>query len=110
MSTADRFMNLCAPEPNSGCWLWLGTTNPLGYGRFRLDGKTLSAHRVAYELFESKIPNNLCVCHKCDVRCCVNPAHLFLGTHKDNEQDKLAKGRHRHRWSARYDLQAKQAA
>jgi len=91
----DRFNDKYIPEPNSGCWIWVGTINRNGYGEMRhlgYPGQTVAAHRLSYELFLGPI-NNLCVCHRCDVRSCVNPDHLFLGTIKDNTLDRDKKGR-----------------
>jgi len=64
------------PEPNSGCLLWLGAMNQFGYGRARLGGKRMVAHRAAYILACGPVPDDLELDHLCRVRCCINPAHL----------------------------------
>lgn len=90
----ERFMKYVMPEPNTGCWFWIGayikTTN---YGTFRFRNKMNRANRVSYTLFNGEITNGLFVLHKCDNRLCVNPDHLFLGTNKDNMIDMVSKGR-----------------
>jgi hypothetical protein len=95
----ERFERHYIPEPNSGCWLWLGSVDRRsGYGFFHWGymaehtGHMVKAHVAAYRLFKGD-PGGLCVCHHCDVRTCVNPDHLFLGTHQANTDDRVYKGR-----------------
>jgi hypothetical protein len=76
-----------------GCWLFTGGKSPDGYGKLKILGKTVRAHRAYYEFYVGKIPDGLLVCHSCDVPICVNPEHLWVGTQLDNERDKTEKGR-----------------
>lgn len=78
----------------SGCWLF--RNNAADYGSMRDDnGKNVTAHRFSYQLHKGEIPRGMYVCHKCDVRGCVNPDHLYAGTHEDNVKDIIDRGRHR---------------
>jgi hypothetical protein len=80
-------------EDDNGCWIWqLGFDNH-GYGMSRVNGKQDKAHRIAYKVFVEDVPAGKSVLHMCDVRACVNPEHLYCGTHADNMRD--AKERNR---------------
>lgn len=93
MSVAEKLDYYMEPEPNSGCWLWIGATNHFGYGLLTIMGESYRAHRLSWEVHNSPIPKGMFVCHKCDTPACINPDHLFLGTSKDNMLDASRKGR-----------------
>lgn len=79
------------------CWIWTAAKNK-GYGIFSIGKKNKFAHRVSYELFYKSSIDGILICHKCDNPSCVNPQHLFLGTHHDNTMDAMAKGRMKLAW------------
>lgn len=87
----DRFNVKYQVTP--GCWPWTAGKDQKNYGMFWMNGKTLHAQRVAYELFIGPIPDGLVILHSCDNPSCVNPSHLSAGTHKENSEDMVSKGR-----------------
>lgn len=88
-----RFEAKFEPCLITGCWVWTAGPHNRAYGIFRFEGSTKAAHRVSYELYVESIPKGLHVLHRCDNTRCVNPEHLFIGTHADNMQDKNRKNR-----------------
>ena len=94
LTVAERFLTKI--KYTDTCWLWTDGKNPQGYGNFSMKHKTIGAHRLIYLLYYGELPPGLCVLHKCDTPACVRPDHLFLGTHADNHNDMVNKGRARH--------------
>lgn len=90
----DRFDEMVQKQ-EGGCWLWGGEKAVKRYGAFSLGQglKTMSSHRYSYLRFKGEIPEGLVVRHTCDVKNCVNPDHLILGTNEDNVRDKVERGR-----------------
>jgi HNH endonuclease len=97
MTLQERFDAKYIPEPNSGCWLWTAGLISNGYGQFCYPGHHRGgyAHRASWEIHHGEIPEGAHVLHRCDNPCCVNPDHLFLGSHDDNMADMKSKGRAR---------------
>lgn len=94
MPMSERFWAHVAKSDS--CWLWTGCTSPNGYGVINESGKKgrrWYAHRYSYTLHKGVIPEGLIICHRCDIRPCVSPEHLFLGDCKDNMQDAASKDR-----------------
>lgn len=92
-SIKDRFLK--STNKTKKCWLWVGGIFKVtGYGVAHAYNKNISAHRLSWTIFKGTIPKGSFVLHKCDVRNCVNPKHLFLGSSRDNINDMLKKKRH----------------
>jgi hypothetical protein len=81
------------PEPNSGCWLWLGTLDKKGYGVLSVGGKKAFAHRISLKVHGVHMKPSEWALHHCDNPCCVNPEHLYPGSNADNVEDRVRRGR-----------------
>lgn len=94
-SLEERLDQYVMPEPNSGCHLWIGALNNMGYAVANFGRKKPLAyvHRLVWEKHHGPIPKKMYVCHKCDTPCCVNLDHFFLGNHAANQADMGRKGR-----------------
>jgi hypothetical protein len=92
--TTEAFWKKAVFNQANNCLEWNESKNRQGYGRIKINGKSLRAHRYSYELTYGDIPDGMDVLHKCDNPACINPKHLFLGNDKDNVSDAIAKGRH----------------
>lgn len=100
----DKIERMSFPDPNSGCWLWTGCVTPKGYGYVgpKVSSGSRFAHRISWEAANGPVPDGMFVLHRCDNPPCVNPAHLFLGTARDNTEDMVRKGRMKAVWKDKY--------
>lgn len=90
----ERFWSYVQTQGDNNCWLWIGSRDtPQGYGRFRLNNRKVRAHRFAYQITIGEIPKGMDVLHRCDIKFCVNPNHLYLGTDNDNARDSAVRNR-----------------
>ena len=94
ISDEERFWSKVTLGAWNDCWPWTASLRTGGYGSFWISQGNVGAHRVAFTLVHGPIPDDLCICHLCDNPPCVNPAHLFAGSHEDNQADKIRKKRH----------------
>lgn len=100
LSERERFELFTEPVPWSGCWIWLGTIDVrpthLPYGKFWVGatGRSIPAHRASWRIYRGEVPRGKLILHQCDVACCVNPDHLFIGTQRENTQNMIDKARH----------------
>jgi hypothetical protein len=92
LNEQERFWDKVEITTEESCWLWQGCPTTRGYGRFSFRGYDYKAHRVAYFLATGRINDALMVLHKCDVRLCCNPRHLYQGDAKQNTRDALQRG------------------
>lgn len=93
MTLEERFWRQV--QKTNTCWLWTGSITAQGYGQISLGTSgPVTTHRLSWQMANGPIPAGLVVMHRCDVRPCVRPDHLMIGTHANNVQDKVSKNRH----------------
>jgi hypothetical protein len=80
-------------KDKNGCLVWNGYKDKNGYGKTTIASRSVAVHRIVYAINYDDFDQSLLICHKCDNPACCKPSHLFMGTHKDNERDKIKKGR-----------------
>lgn len=100
MTLVEKIESASVPIPFSGCWIWMGSTVK-GYGQLTFRGEHMMAHRASFIAHNPSLPKPFLVCHECDVRECVNPAHLYSGDYVTNRADMLTRGRWSHPYAAR---------
>lgn len=94
LSLRERLENYThRADGEDGCWVWTGCRSSSGYGALNVAGRMVATHRLAWEMANGAIPSGLFICHSCDNPSCINPAHLFLGTHIQNMADCKSKKR-----------------
>ncbi|MCT7971173.1 HNH endonuclease signature motif containing protein [Laspinema olomoucense] len=91
--TGEYISSRVIVDKTTQCWNWVKSIGNDGYGKAKRKGKTIRAHRLSYTFYKGEIPEGMFVCHSCDNPKCVNPEHLWLGSHYENEIDKTRKGR-----------------
>lgn len=93
LTTEERFWRKVKKRQSHECWDWAGVCDTSGYGQIEINRKSIKTHRFSWEIHFGKIPDEMCILHYCDNPKCVNPNHLWLGTKKDNSDDKVNKNR-----------------
>jgi hypothetical protein len=91
MSYEERFFQKV--DKTESCWIWKGALSGRGYGSFSFNQKTMPAHRYSFLIHKGPVPDGGVICHSCDTPSCVNPEHLWAGTHSENTQDMFKKDR-----------------
>lgn len=104
MVSPQYIENNSMPVTETGCWLWMQYVGKNGYGQLSRGSKLHYLHRLSYEVHKGPIPMGMHILHSCDVRSCVNPAHLAVGTNQDNIFDSVKKGRRKRAYKPRPEM------